>query len=48
MILISDPKIVADTFNNYFSQIASELQDKIYYHGKDFSEYLKNSNTYFL
>ena len=29
--LISDPKIVADSFNNYFSQIASELQNKIYH-----------------
>ena len=42
--LISDPKIVAETFNNYFSTIASELQDKIYYFGKDFSTYLKDNN----
>ena len=31
--------------NCYFSRITSELQDKIYHHGKDFTEYLKNSNT---
>ena len=43
--LISDPKLVAETFNNYFSSIGSELQGKIHHHGKDFSCYLKNSNT---
>lgn len=42
--LISDPKVVAEKFNNYFSTIASELQGKIKYFGKDFSFYLKNSN----
>ena len=42
--LISDSKIVADTFNNYFSSIASELQGKIHHYGKDFSTYLINSN----
>ena len=42
--LISDPKKVADEFNTYFSTIASNLQDKIKYFGKDFSIYLKNSN----
>ena len=42
--LISDPKLIAETFNNYFSSIASELQGKIHQHGKDFSCYLKNSN----
>ena len=42
--LICDPKVVAETFNNYFSTIASELQGKIYHFGKDFSSYLRNSN----
>ena len=41
---ISDPKLIAETFNNYFSSIASELRGKIHQHGKDFSCYLKNSN----
>ena len=36
--------MVAETFNNYFSTIASELQGKIKHFGKDFSFYLKNSN----
>ena len=44
MELISDPKLVVETFNNYFSSIASEVQGKIQQHGKDFSCYLKNSN----
>ena len=43
--LIYDPKLVAETFNNYFSSIGSELQGKIHHHSKDFSCYLKNSNT---
>ena len=42
--LISDPKLISETFNYYFSSIASELQGKIHQHGKDFSCYLKNSN----
>ena len=42
--LISEPKAVAESFNNYFSSIASELQSKIHYYGKDFSTFLKNSN----
>ena len=42
--LISDPKLVAETFNKYFSSIAGKLQGKIHHHGKDFSCYLKNSN----
>ena len=42
--LISEPKEVADTFNNYFSSIASELQRKNHYHEKDFSAFLKNCN----
>ena len=42
--MISDPKQVAETFNNYFSSIANELQNKIHYYGKDFSTFLKNGN----
>ena len=48
--LISEPKIVAETFNNYFSSIANELQGKIHHYGKDFSSYLTNSspNNFFI
>ena len=42
--LISDPKLVAETFNNYISSIASELQGMIHQHGKDSSCYSTNSN----
>ena len=42
--LISDPKLVAETFNNYFSSIASQLLGKIHQHGKKCSCHLKNSN----
>ena len=44
--LVSEPKAVAETFNNYFSSIASELQNKIHYYGKDFSTFLENSNPH--
>ena len=42
--LITEPKAVAESFNNYFSSITSELQNKIQYYGKDFSTFLINSN----
>ena len=42
----SDPTEIANSFNNYFSSIASKLQGKIYHNGKDFTHYLKNSNEY--
>ena len=42
--LISDLKLVAETFNSYFSSIASELLGKIHHDGKDCSCCLKNSN----
>ena len=49
---ISDPTAIANHFNQYFSNIASDLQDKIYHIGHSFSEYLnksqKNSHTFFL
>ena len=43
--LAVEPVDVADEFNNYFSTIASKLQDKITHSGKDFSFYLKNFNN---
>ena len=48
--LISDPKAVAEKFNDYFSSIASNLQKKIRYFGNDFSYFLKreNPNTFFI
>ena len=44
--IISDSTEIANLFNNYFISIASELQGKIYHNGKDFTNYLKNSNEY--
>ena len=41
---ISDPKVIADTFNNYFSTIAQKLQSKIFHHSHDYKKYLKNKN----
>ena len=43
--LISEPKKVADTYNDYFSSIATELQNNIHHHGKNFSFFLKEENT---
>ena len=43
---ISDHKEVAETFNNYFSSVASKLQGKIYHYGQDFSSYLDNRNAH--
>ena len=42
--IITEPKKVAETFNDYFSTIASNLQKKIHHHGKDFTKFLKNEN----
>ena len=44
--LITDPKKIANTFNNHFSSVGSSLQNKIYHHGKDFKHYLHNSNQH--
>ena len=41
---ISDPTAIANHFNHYFSNIANELQDKIYYNGRSFSKYLNHFN----
>ena len=48
--MISDPKTVANTFNNYFSSIAYNLQNKIRNPVKDFSSFLtdRNPNSFFL
>ena len=42
----SDPTEIANSFDNYFSSVASKLRGKIYQNGKDFTHYLKNSNEY--
>ena len=44
--LISDPKEIANTFNNYFFSIAKDLQGKIYHNGQDFTKYLTNRNKH--
>ena len=44
--LISNHKEVAETFNNYFSSVASKLQGKIYHYGQDFLSYLDNRNAH--
>ena len=46
--LITDPKAVAETFNDYFTSIADNLQSKIRHFGKDFSNYLKDENPHSL
>ena len=43
--ILSDPKKVADSFNEYFSSIAGELQGKIHHANQDFNKYLKNINN---
>ena len=40
--VIKDPKTVANSFNSYFSSIASKLQAKIHPPKENFSKYLKN------
>ena len=44
--LISDHKEVAETFNNYFSSVASKLQGRIHHYGQDYSSYLNNRNVH--
>ena len=44
--LISEPKLVAETFNEYFSTIAEKLQNKIKHVPKHFSSFLHNPNPY--
>ena len=42
----SDPNVMANCFNNFFSSIGSDLQKQIHFHGNDFSKYLVNPNGY--
>jgi hypothetical protein len=42
--LLTDPKSVSETFNEYFSTIASKLQKKIHHPSKDFSAFLQDEN----
>ena len=44
--LVSEPKLVAETFNEYFSTIAEKLQHKIKHAPKNFSSFLQNPNPY--
>ena len=39
--LSTDPTKIAEGFNNYFSSIAKNLQEKIYFTGDDYMNYLK-------
>ncbi len=43
--LITDPMEIANSFNNYFSSIAEELQGKIF-QGHDFTTYLTDRNDH--
>ena len=40
--LVTDGKIMAEQFNNYFSNIAKEIDEKIIPTNKNFEDYLKN------
>ena len=40
--MIKDPEIISNSFNNYFSSVASKLQANFYPSKVDFSKYLKN------
>ena len=42
----SNLKIIANTFNKYFSSIVGELQGQIHHHGNDFTKYLSQPNDY--
>ena len=44
--LLSNPKTVADTFNDHFSSVATKLQNKIHHYGKNFSSFLKDANPH--
>ena len=44
--LVSEPKQVAETFNEYFSTIAEKLQKKIKHVPKHFSSFLQNPNPF--
>ena len=44
--LVSEPPLVAETFNEYFTTIAEKLQNKIKHVPKHFSSFLQNSNPH--
>ena len=48
--LVNDPKVVANGFNKYYSNIAKKIQDSIYSQGQDFNKYLgnKSEKTFFI
>ena len=46
--LNSNPTSIANGFNEYFSDIAQNLQENIYTAGSNYSDYLKNPSTSFL
>ena len=41
-VTTTEPNQIAEGFNNYFSLIAKNLQDKLFHSGSDFTKYLKN------
>ena len=43
--LINDPKIIANEFNTYFSNIAEKLQEKCHDFGQDYTSYIQNENV---
>ena len=45
-VLITEPKKVANLFNDYFSTIAEKLQRNIHANNEDFNIYLNNRNEY--
>ena len=45
-VLITEPKKVANLFNDYFSTIAKKLQENIHHNGQDFNMYLDNPNDH--
>ena len=42
----TDPSKIAEGFNDFFSSIAKNLQDKIYFAGEDYSNYLSEPTNY--
>ena len=42
----SDPESIANSFNNYFANVGSKMQEKINDSGTDFKSYLKNHSKY--
>lgn len=42
--MVTDPKVIANTFNSFFASVADKIRSKIPKTPKTFSHYLKNSN----